>query len=77
VVPDAGACAELWQEHAVLVPTRAEPHGGQVVDAEGVAAALARARSEPLLAERARALATSPRFDWSAIARRWEELLLR
>jgi glycosyltransferase involved in cell wall biosynthesis len=79
VVPDHGACAELWRGRTLLVPTSVDREGGRPVSPEGVAAALALLHDDGALraelARRARSLATSPQFDWSAIAARWEDLL--
>lgn len=78
VVPDHRA--ELWRERALLVPTERCP-GGRAPTEAGVERALSRLHDEPELRERiaraGHAHATSPRFDWGAIARRWERLLLR
>jgi glycosyltransferase involved in cell wall biosynthesis len=80
VVPDHGACAELWQDRALLVPTRPDARGRRLVDAEGVAEALRRLADDAGLradlADLAFAYATSPRFGWSAIATQWEDALL-
>lgn len=86
MVPRHSACAELWQGSALLV----EPvmgltmegilADGQVVSAEGVAAALETLyRDRELLAEMSRAAyrnATRPEYRWSVIAERWRALFL-
>jgi glycosyltransferase involved in cell wall biosynthesis len=81
VVPGRGACAELWRDHGLLVPTLPDERGREIVSVEGVAAALGRLHDEVALrgvwAERAYALARSERFGWNAIARQWEAELLR
>lgn len=80
VVPDNDDSAELWRDRALIVPTAAAAGRGRVVSAEGVAAALAKLHDDSALradlAERAYAWATSERFRWEVIARRWEEALL-
>jgi glycosyltransferase involved in cell wall biosynthesis len=80
VVPDHGACAELWRERALLVPANRDERGRDLVSAEGVAAALGRLHDEPALqddlAARAHSYATSRAFRWETIAGRWESLLL-
>ena len=80
VVPDHGACAELWRDgRALLVPCERDGRGREVVSAEGVADALGRLHDDaPLrssLAQRAYAHATSDGFSWDTIARQWEGLL--
>ena len=82
VVPDGGACAELWDDRrgALRVPARATVRGGHEVAPKDVAATLARLyENRGLLAAlgaRAHAYATSPQFDWDAITRTWEDVLL-
>jgi D-inositol-3-phosphate glycosyltransferase len=80
VVPDHDDTAELWRHRALIVPTAPTAGRGRVVSLEGVAAALAELHDDSALradlAERAYAWATSDRFRWDAIARRWEEALL-
>jgi D-inositol-3-phosphate glycosyltransferase len=79
IVPDGSACAELWRDAGTLVPTTPTGRGGHEVSPEGVATALGRLYDDPGLAAdmgaRARAHASSPRFAWSAIAERWQEVL--
>jgi D-inositol-3-phosphate glycosyltransferase len=67
VVPDHGACAELWGGAGVLAgPT-------------GVADALARLHDEPAwlarVSRRCHARARAPELGWDLVARRWEEEL--
>jgi glycosyltransferase involved in cell wall biosynthesis len=80
VVPDHGACAELWRDRALLVPATRDERGRHVVSAEGVAFALERLHEDAVLradlADRAHAFATSDAFSWAAIAERWEDALL-
>lgn len=65
---------ELWSRRALLVPA-ADGH----VAAAGVAGALTLLRDHRRLRDRlaaaGRAFATSPRFSWDALGRRWEQLL--
>jgi glycosyltransferase involved in cell wall biosynthesis len=81
VVPDRGACAELWRDHGLLVPTLPDERGREIVTVEGVAAALGRlhdgASLRAVWAGRAYGLARSERCGWDAIARQWETELLR
>lgn len=80
VVPDHGACRELWRDRALLLETTAGEGAQQVVDEDGVADALGRLHDEPELladlAQRAWTYATSDRFAWETITREWEALLL-
>jgi glycosyltransferase involved in cell wall biosynthesis len=80
IVPDHGACAELWSGRALLVPADDDARGLRAVSPEGVAEALGRLERDPSLraelAERAYANATAERHGWEAIAARWEELLM-
>jgi glycosyltransferase involved in cell wall biosynthesis len=82
VVPDGSACAELWDEQrgALRLPTTPTERGGHEVAPADVAAALARLYDDrQLLGElgaRAHAYAMSPEFDWDAITRAWEDVLL-
>jgi len=79
VVPDHGACAELWSESGVLFPA---PRPGSNLppapDPGGLAAALDRLYADRrFLAERSeacRAWARSPQFDWGVIAGQWRRL---
>jgi glycosyltransferase involved in cell wall biosynthesis len=68
VVPDRGACAELWGGAGVLASPAA------------VAGALGRLHDDPLLLEEVSAQcyarATAPGFSWEEIAKRWEEELV-
>jgi glycosyltransferase involved in cell wall biosynthesis len=68
VVPDHGACAELWGDAGVLAAPAA------------VAGALGRLHDDPLLLEevsaQCHARATAPGFSWGEIAERWEEELV-
>jgi glycosyltransferase involved in cell wall biosynthesis len=72
IVPSVGACAELWEGVASLLPLEPTP--------EHVAAALSALYDDrALLAERSRRAyehATADRFSWSTIAGQWESLLL-
>lgn len=72
IVPSVGACAELWEGVASLLPLEPTP--------EHVAAALSALYDDrALLAERSRRAyehATAARFSWSTIAGQWESLLL-
>ena len=82
VLPDHGACAELWPGHALLVPAAPGGDGdGHIVEPEAVAAALARLYDDPgerdRFGARARELATSPRLGWREVGARWRELLGR
>ncbi|MEA2412397.1 MAG: hypothetical protein QOC77_2958 [Thermoleophilaceae bacterium] len=80
IVPGHGACEELWRDVALLLPCEADSRGRQVTTPSAVADALARLYDDrELLAERGRLAyehATSDRFAWDTIARRWEALLL-
>jgi glycosyltransferase involved in cell wall biosynthesis len=79
VVPDHGACAELWAGSALLLPARREERRGHLVEPAAVAATLGRLRDDVALrremAERALRLAREPRFSWEAIGARWEDAL--
>jgi D-inositol-3-phosphate glycosyltransferase len=79
VVPDGGACAELWRDAGTLVPARPTARGGHEVAPIGVAAALARLYDDPgeraRMASRAHARATDAGLAWPAIAERWAALL--
>jgi glycosyltransferase involved in cell wall biosynthesis len=75
IVPDHGACAELWRDAGLLVPTSPGPGGAQLVSPEGVADALSQAAGDGELAARSQALARSPRLRWPAIAAQWERAL--
>ena len=84
IVPRHTSLAALWNGAAEFI----EPVGmvtypgnltdGQVVSAEGVAAALQRVYEDctyrAALAERAYGNATRPEFNWDAIALRWKAL---
>jgi D-inositol-3-phosphate glycosyltransferase len=80
VLPDHTAPAELWRDHALLVPTEATESGDEVVSVDGVAAALQRLYEDPDLRRRlgaaAREHALDPRFDWDGVAQSWRSLLL-
>jgi D-inositol-3-phosphate glycosyltransferase len=82
VVPDGGACAELWDEPrgALRVPARPTDRGGYGMVPGDVAATLAQLYEDrgllASLGARAHAYATSPEFDWDAITRTWEDVLL-
>jgi glycosyltransferase involved in cell wall biosynthesis len=82
VVPDGGACAELWDEPrgALRIAARRTPQGGHEVTPADVAATLARLYEDRgllgTLGARAHAYATAPEFDWDAITRTWEDVLL-
>jgi glycosyltransferase involved in cell wall biosynthesis len=80
VVPDHGACAELWRDRALLVPAEPGRRGARLVSAGGVADALARLHDDHALraemSARASDYARSERFSWPAVAARWEEALL-
>jgi D-inositol-3-phosphate glycosyltransferase len=79
VVPGGSACGELWAAAGTLVSAAPTGRGGHEVAPEGVAAALARLydnrRELARQSDLARAHATSPRFDWGAIAAQWAALL--
>jgi glycosyltransferase involved in cell wall biosynthesis len=81
VVPGRGACAELWRDRGLLLPTLPDERGREIATVQGVADVLARLHDDPSLragwAERAYAHARSERFGWDAIARQWETELLR
>jgi glycosyltransferase involved in cell wall biosynthesis len=80
VVPDGGACAELWHARALLVPAAATDRGGHLVSAAGVADALGRLYDDRALladlAARGQAHARSPALGWDAIAADWERVVL-
>ena len=79
VVPDHGACAELWRGAGVLMPSGTGTGGARPVSPAAVADALAALHDDPALlaatAARCSALARSPRFSWKAIAAQWEQAL--
>ncbi len=75
ILPNVGACRELWAEAGILVPTIET-----LVSPGEVALALARLYSDPewlnLASARAFARATSPELDWDRIARQWHRIWL-
>jgi D-inositol-3-phosphate glycosyltransferase len=85
VVPRHSACAELWENKALLVDTTAAPSSSfdymekRSVAPADVAAALARLHEDAALREElsraAEAHARSPEHDWDAISARLEALL--
>jgi glycosyltransferase involved in cell wall biosynthesis len=79
VLPDHGACTELWSESGILFPApRLAPNLPPTPDPDGLAAALDRLYADRrFLAERSEACcawARSPQFDWKAIAGQWRRL---
>lgn len=79
IVPGTGASAELWEGHALLLPTARQPDGASLVSPEDLAVALTRLHDDPRLraslSARGYSLATAPRLRWATIARRWKDLL--
>ncbi|HUR80969.1 MAG TPA: glycosyltransferase family 4 protein [Thermoanaerobaculia bacterium] len=85
IVPNHTACAELWEGAALLLDPATQStmerytKAGRTVTVEGIAAALERLyrdRDERgRLADAAFARATDPRYAWSNIAARWDELI--
>lgn len=84
IVPRHTACAELWDGAAMFVDPAANDdvsryqHAGRTVRAEAVAEALdvlyADACERERLGRAAFARATEPRYSWTAIAARWQEV---
>ncbi len=75
ILPDVGACAELWAEAGILVPTV-----DTLVSLGEVSLALARLYNDPewlnRASARAFARAHSPELDWDHIARQWHRIWL-
>lgn len=79
IVPDHSACGELWRGSAVLLPAAPVGRQERLVAPSELAAALGRLYDDPtlraMLADRARTLARSRRFDPATVAARWRRLL--
>ncbi len=85
IVPGAWICGELWKDHGELLEPASEQtsqHGYTCeisVTADSVASALQRLYRDEThrsrMAGQAATLAASPRFQWTAIADRWDGLL--
>lgn len=75
VVPDHGACSELWRDRAVLLDVGDD----DAADPHEVASALDRLYGDVGLRERmgrtGQSWARERRFSWDEIGRRWSELL--
>ncbi len=84
IVPDHSACGEIWRGRAELIPParRTIPEFSSLemgeVSADGVAAALNRLYADPQrrqkLARAAFEAAQDPRYEWDAIAERFDGL---
>ena len=85
VVPRHSACAELWEEAAVVVAPRSRVRypmalcEHQVIEAQDACAALEHlySDSQALMecSQRSYRRATMPEYRWSAIGKQWTELL--
>jgi D-inositol-3-phosphate glycosyltransferase len=84
IVPDTGACAELWEEAGLLIPPCGGRGAHEPEDTEELLCAVT-AHLERLYHDRvflteksrqAHAYACSPRFSWSDIAGRWRDVFL-
>jgi glycosyltransferase involved in cell wall biosynthesis len=85
VVPRHSACAELWEEAAILVPPQSRVRypmalcEHQVIEPGDACAALERLYSDPQalmeFSQRSYRRATMPGYQWSAIGKQWTELL--
>ena len=84
IVPNHSACAELWRASALFLEPleRDSLHtyqkAGQTVTVEGIAAALEALYAHPHLRRKlaiaAFKNATKPEYQWSNIAKKWDEL---
>jgi glycosyltransferase involved in cell wall biosynthesis len=85
VVPRHSACAELWEEAAVLVPPRSRVRypmalcEHQVIEAQDASAALEHlynnAQALMEYSQRSYRRATMQKYQWSTIGEQWAELL--
>jgi glycosyltransferase involved in cell wall biosynthesis len=85
VVPRHSACAELWEDAAVLIPPRNRVRypmalcEHQVIAAEDASAALERLYGDPQIlmeySRRSYRRATMPEYRWGTIGEQWTELL--